>query len=165
MCAYYTFNCYFLGYLNDLWKYSTEWEWIGGTTELNDPGYYVSKYEPNEMSVPTGRSLAAYATSSDGNYLALFGGVKINPALEFPSGNSIVKMCSHFSPDPLSDLWLYEVSSNTWTWFEGNVSTELPNYTPPNWTPGGRFGASLWFLSGSTSKVYLFGGGYGNFCE
>src|SRR5690606_10048422 len=47
---------YCLGYLNDLWKFDgTNWIWIAGSKEINQPGDYGTKGEPKSTNSPGAR--------------------------------------------------------------------------------------------------------------
>ena len=63
-----------LGMLNDLWKFDgTNWTWISGSNQINQPGNYGIKGVPHPDNVPGGRQYAAAWIDSSDNLL-LFGG-------------------------------------------------------------------------------------------
>lgn len=65
---------YFLGYLNDLWKFDgTDWIWISGSNETNQYGYYGMKGVADPQNVPGARE-HAYSWIDSKNNLYLFGG-------------------------------------------------------------------------------------------
>jgi len=63
-----------LGWLNDLWKFDgTNWTWISGTNDINQPGVYGSIGHSNPTNVPGARHAAVSWVDSENN-LWLFGG-------------------------------------------------------------------------------------------
>ncbi|HMD42311.1 MAG TPA: kelch repeat-containing protein [Candidatus Acidoferrum sp.] len=98
-----------LGYLNDLWEYKGgNWNWIsGGNTNLaNQNGVYGTPGTPSASNLPGGRHEAVGWADANGN-LWLFGG-EGEDSLGTPNGI-------------LNDLWMYNISSNQWTYVMGAV--------------------------------------------
>jgi hypothetical protein len=161
-----------LGYLNDLWKYSSggtqanEWTWMGGSSTVpganeGRAGVYGTLGNAAPTNMPGGRTAAAAWTDTNGNFW-LFGGSGYDSA-----GN----------PGNLNDLWKYAPSTGEWTWVGGSSTVpvciadcENPGVYgtlgQPAATniPGGRSGAVTW--TDATGNLWLFGGsgadGFGN---
>ena len=133
-----------VGYLNDLWKYSSgQWTWVSGSSHANESAVYGTKGTASAGNVPSGRSGAVEWTDAAGNFL-LFGGFG---AASSGSGN-------------LNDLWKY--SGGQWTWMGGSnlidqagVYGTLGKAAASN-MPGGRNSAVGW--SDAAGNFYLFGG-------
>ena len=63
-----------LGYLNDLWKYSSgQWTWMGGSNLVNQQGTYSTQGTAAPDNVPGARANATTWTDAAGNFW-LFGG-------------------------------------------------------------------------------------------
>jgi hypothetical protein len=135
---------------NDLWRYnpgSNEWTWMSGSTESGDAGYYGIKGQPNPLNCPPNR-FENRANWSESNKLFMFGGVYqgVDPAQQL-----------------LNDLWVYDISANTWTWIAGDTLGQDPapahgtmGIPSPQNTPGGRYGALAWYAG--DCEAYLFSG-------
>ena len=99
-----------LGFLNDLWKYSGgTWTFVSGSSLANQIGIYGTPGTPASNNAPGGRQEAAGWADANGN-LWLFGGEgedKNNP----PTANGI-----------LNDLWVYNITSNQWTFVIGGTT-------------------------------------------
>ncbi|MBN8702706.1 MAG: gliding motility-associated C-terminal domain-containing protein [Bacteroidetes bacterium] len=135
--------------LNDLWKYdiaTNEWTWMSGS----DVGGTLGVWGPKGISAPGNSPPSktennATWVDSVGN-LWLFGGI---------SGNIVT-----------NDMWKYDISTNEWTWINGqDVNTITapiaPNYgikgvEAPSNDPGSRYAYSK-FTDGN--YFYLFGAG------
>ena len=149
---------------NDLWKYdpsSGEWTWIGGSNSINTstglPGRYGTLGKPSQGSIPGARD-GVYSCSDSSGRLWLFGGY---------GEDSVGNVGS------LNDLWVFNPSTQEWTWVAGS-STVLPpgdvgitiggpspvygtlGVPGAGNTPGGRYGGSCWIDSGG--NIWLFGG-------
>ncbi len=156
-----------IGYLNDLWKYiGSNWVWVsGGTTnQANQNGVYGTPGTAASTNMPGGRQEAVGWADASGN-LWLFGG----------EGEDSVGTTNGI----LNDLWMYNISSNQWTYVMGATKANQtgiyglqPLVGPPNTTaaagtagltggtagtlPGSRWGASGWTDAGG--NFWLFGG-------
>jgi hypothetical protein len=156
-----------IGYLNDLWEYTGgNWVWIsGGTTnQANQNGVYGTPGTAASTNMPGGRHEAVTWADASGN-LWLFGG----------EGEDSVGTINGI----LNDLWMYNISSNQWTYVMGSTTANQtgiyglqPLVGPPNTTaaagtagltggtagtlPGSRWGASGWIDAGG--NFWLFGG-------
>jgi hypothetical protein len=95
-----------VGYLNDLWEYtSAGWVWVsGGSTNLaNQNGVYSG----SGTLMPGGRHEAVTWVDASGN-LWLFGG----------EGEDSVGTANGI----LNDLWMYSITSNQWTFVTGSTT-------------------------------------------
>ena len=136
-----------IGNLNDLWKYnysSNEWTWVKGANSIDQAGVYGTKGTSASVNMPGARYGGVSWKDNTGN-LWLLGG----------QGNGF-----------LNDLWKYNLSSNQWTWINGdNTPNQVGIYgtqgTPATGNqPGGRRFAKTWQDGGG--KFWLMGGlGYG----
>jgi N-acetylneuraminic acid mutarotase len=134
-----------MGYLNDLWKYSTgEWTWIGGSNAVNKPGMYGTQNTAAPSNVPGARQLAVSWADATGNFW-LFGGQG------YDSAGAL---------DELNDLWKY--NAGEWTWMGGsNVVNQPGTYgtqgiAAPSNVPGARQSAVSW--ADAAGDIWLFGG-------
>ena len=160
------------GFLNDLWKFNpstSEWTWMSGSNTIvppgqseqncvffdcGQPGVYGTLGTPAVANVPGGRATAASWMDSSGNFW-LFGGYGFGAAGTGPDGE-------------LNDLWMYNPTTNEWTWMAGNTSDgnnsarAIPGVygtlgTPAAGNlPGGRDNASS--STDSNGNFWLFGG-------
>jgi hypothetical protein len=158
--------------MNALWKFdvaSHRWSWMGGSNSVNGnvPGVYGSLGQAAPGNTPGGRSGAASWIDGSGNFW-LFGGNGQDSA-----GNK----------GYLNDLWMFNPSSNQWTWMGGSSTFSAACLagtdacTAPGVpgtfqapaagnTPEGRDGASfwtdlqgnIWLFGGETDVSYNFGG-------
>jgi N-acetylneuraminic acid mutarotase len=147
--------------LNDLWEFNPslgEWAWMGGSSSYQgNPDVYGTLGQPATGNTPGSRAGESTWTDGSGN-LWLFGGSGVDS-----TGTS----------GDLNDLWMFNPSSNEWTWM-GGVST-IPQSDPiicypcsspgvygaqgtfaPGNIPSGRSGAAIW--TGKNGSVWLFGG-------
>ncbi|MGA8528506.1 MAG: kelch repeat-containing protein, partial [Acidobacteriaceae bacterium] len=121
------------GFLNDLWKFdpaTSEWTWISGSDTVpfgnnGNAGVYGALDTPSATNVPGSRSSPAAWTDRNGK-LWLFGGQG-----DDSTGSFI---------DLLSDLWMFDPSTNLWTWVGGN--NRFSNSCVPQTTcgQGGTYG-------------------------
>ena len=147
--------------LNDLWKFTPAtglWTWISGSN-IHDcssgscgvVGSYGTQGVPAPTNVPGGRYDGHAWIDSTGN-LWLFGGIGLND-----------------KPDPLfgagwlSDVWMFNPSTNQWTWMSGSKTLDLfPVYgtkgVPATGnTPGIQQVASASWVD-KNGHFWLFGG-------
>lgn len=140
------------GNMNDLWNYNPAnglWTWVHGSNGSNIYGIYGTMGTAGQNNVPGSRWGAAGWTDLNGK-LWLFGGVG-----QVTSANPGGKW-------HLSDLWMYDPSSNMWTWMHGNSTPNgLGNYSGGSTAkPGGRNDAVVFNHNGT--HFFLFGGfGFG----
>jgi len=156
-----------LGFLNDLWEY-TGGNWVfvsgGNTNKANQNGIYGTQGTAAATNAPGGRQEAVRWADANGN-LWLFGG----------EGEDSVGTANGI----LNDLWVYNISSNQWTFVMGSTTANQtgvyglqPLVGPPNTTsaagtigltggttgtlPGSRWAAAGWVDKGG--DLWLFGG-------
>ena len=159
----------YTGYLNDLWKFNPptrQWTWLGGSNLLpcdggtlaftcgGPSGVYGTLGTPAAANVPGGRSGAAGWTDNKGR-LWLFGGEGVD---------------AKGLTTELNDLWLFDPSSNQWTWMGGSTRAAYSFYSSlgqpgiygtlgvPSVTsiPGSRYDAATWV--DPQGNFWLFGG-------
>jgi len=160
------------GFLNDLWEFNPatgEWTWISGSSivvpppltvqycgadDCGQPGVYGTLGTAAPGNVPGGRTTAASWIDNSGNFW-LFGGYGFGAAFTGSDGE-------------LNDLWMYNPTTNEWTWMAGNTSdgnnsaSAIPGVygtlgTPTAGNlPGGRDSASS--STDRSGNFWLFGG-------
>lgn len=131
------------GGLNDLWKYdvtTNQWTWMHGNNILNQQGIYGTQGVPSPTNKPGNRAYSVSWVDASGN-LWLYGG----------SSNT----------QKLDDLWKYDISTNQWTWVNGNTFWGTPVYgtqgvPSSNNTPGSRGYSVTW--KDAAGDLWLFGG-------
>lgn len=136
------------GYINSLWKYNTstsQWTWVKGDSTFNERGRYGSLGVPTNTNNPGARNNGISWVDASGN-LWLFGGFGLAS-----SGRGY-----------LNDLWKYNVSTNQWTWVNGDSNVggygiygTLGVPSSSN-RPGSRFQPSAW--TDASGNFWLFGG-------
>lgn len=123
-----------------------EWTWMGGSSTTNQSGVYGTLGTPAAGNTPGSRADAVAWTDSSGN-LWLFGGGG------YPASGS---------GGLLNDLWVFDPSTNEWTWMSGsNASYQSGAYgtlgTPAAGNvPGARVDALGW--TDKSGLLWLFGG-------
>jgi N-acetylneuraminic acid mutarotase len=136
-------------YFNDFWKYdpsSNLWTWISGNNTANVEGTYGTLVIPDALNNPGSRSSSASWTDTTGNFW-LFGGVGYDANGKYGS---------------LNDLWKYTVSTNEWTWMNGdNTANFAGTYGTQGTTaaankPGSRYNSAGW--KDALNNLWLFGG-------
>ena len=154
-----------LGDLNDLWEFSpskNEWTWMNGSNtgvfssegEYGTPGVYGTLGVPATGNSPGGRNSAASWIDSQGNFW-MFGGTGFD--------------ASGTTPVLLNDFWVYNPSTNEWTWMGGTNLVNVSGWVsgvygtlgvaaPGNY-PSSRTGASTW--TDSNGNFWMFGGFFG----
>ncbi len=134
-------------FFNALWKYdpgTNEWTWINGLNTPNDPGNYGIQGVSSPLNRPPARGWSAATWVDLNNNLWVFGG-------EVGSFNGY------------SDLWMYDMGTNEWTWMKGPGTTGVPGtygtqgVPGPLNNPGGRWeSAGSW--TDNAGNLWLFGG-------
>lgn len=131
------------GCLNDLWKFNTqtlEWTWMSGDNSASSNGFSGIKGSCNPQNRPGARNGGVCFADGMGN-LWLFGG--------YAQGG------------PVNDLWKYSITSNQWTWMDGDV---MPGEAGVYGTlqigafgqrPGARSDLVGW---GDRKKIWIYGG-------
>jgi len=137
------------GNLSDLWRYNIatdSWTWMNGPNVKGQSGNYGAMGVAAATNQPQSRyeSVAAW-TANNGN-LYMFGGGTFNPSF----GN-------------LNDMWMYNISTNMWTWMRGSNTVNSPgNYgtmgvAAPTNDPRARCAYSR--FKDSNGNLWFFGGG------
>lgn len=157
-------------WLNDLWKFDAligQWIWKSGTSLDGvfggwTPGVEGQWMTPAPANTPSGR-YGAVGWTDDSGHLWLFGG---NGVYADPTVQNRADYLGN-----LNDLWMFDPSTNEWTWIDGLVSLPVSPYgyfyTPPGIygtegtpsitnLPGVRSGAIGWTDRGG--RFWLFGG-------
>jgi N-acetylneuraminic acid mutarotase len=154
-----------LGEQNDLWQSNAlgnSWGWISGSNGPGHSGVYGTLGATAASSVPGGREGGATWTDKNGN-LWLFGGLGYDGSGTNTYGYE-------------NDLWMYNTTTNEWTWESGSSTVPAPESTiygtligqssgvygtlgtPASGnTPSGRTNATAW--TDSNGNLWLFGGG------
>jgi N-acetylneuraminic acid mutarotase len=136
------------GSLNDLWMFSPTlgWEWVSGSSAVDQVGAYGSQGTPSGSNVPGARQSANGWIDSSNN-LWVFGGQGYD---------------SLGHQGTMNDLWEYSSTGHTWTWMSGSSTIgALAVYgtegvAAAGNVPGARDNANAW-IDGS-GNFWLFGG-------
>ena len=138
-----------VGYLNDLWQYSSStglWTWVSGGNTINAGGTYGTQGIPGAGNVPGARYSASTWVDSSGD-LWLFGGYGYNSSTGLGA---------------LNDLWRYSPGTGLWTWISGGSTDDSGGVYGTQGTaastnvPGARQAANSWI--DSAGNLWLFGG-------
>jgi N-acetylneuraminic acid mutarotase len=143
--------------LNDLWEFNpstSQWAWMGGTSNLRQPGVYSQLDIYAATNVPGARSQAASWKDGNGQFWMFGGDGFDSTGLE----------------GSLNDLWQLNPSTLQWAWMGG--SSTVPSYYGSGTgqpgvygtigipsagnVPGGRFAAASW--TDRSGNLWLFGG-------
>jgi N-acetylneuraminic acid mutarotase len=133
------------GSMNDLWEYNPAtnvWAWLKGSKFVNSLGKFGISGVADATNLPRAREQSATWTYN--NKLYLFGGRNSNMSVSLSS-----------------DTWVFDVSTNNWTWIAGPIFFDVIGIygtmgveNAGNF-PGSRKGSSAWTYN---NKLYLFGG-------
>jgi hypothetical protein len=146
----------------DLWKYNentNEWTWMGGV-DTSDYFYQGGLPDTIEMGVPTflgpgGRDQAASWVDSSGNFW-IFGGLGV------PIDGVVPGIYYGAYGRLLSDLWMFNVTTNQWIWEGGDSSSDQPSVygiegvPSSNNIPTARYESA--YCQDSHFNFWLFGG-------
>jgi len=130
----------------DLWKYEpaiNQWTWMTGTGGQNYTGNFGSQGVPSPGNLPPALAYGAPTWVDLNGDFWIFGGFG-------PIGR-------------MSDLWKYEVASNTWTWMHGTSLLNKPavygtqGVAAPANTPGMRFQCNTSWVD-ANNNLWLYGG-------
>jgi N-acetylneuraminic acid mutarotase len=157
-------------YFNDLWKFNPstdQWTWISGGSAGNQFGVYGTMGSPATGNVPGGRYGAAGWVDHSGN-LWMFGGDGIVNGYGSANTNQIANQISWV----LDDLWMFNPSTNQWTWMGGSstfpCNVTIDECSPPSGVygtmgtpaaanfPGSRAYGATW--ADASGNFWLFGG-------
>jgi len=139
--------------LPDLWEFTpgTGWEWVSGANTTRDQcSTYPTNNQIGGTGTPGARSLSTNWIDSSGN-LWMFGGY----VEDTPAGD-----CE--TADPFNDVWEYQQSTKTWTWWGPANSTlqdqsgSYPSSAGGTGTPGSRYGSAS--AVDSSGNFWVFGG-------
>ncbi|MBI5647299.1 MAG: hypothetical protein HY962_10240 [Ignavibacteriae bacterium] len=133
------------GALNDLWMYSQagggNWTWMGGSSKKYVKGRYGPIGVASDTAFPGARTSAACATDSRGRFW-MYGG--------YGMADTTVK-------GTLADLWMYDPSTQRWTWMAGTKTINTrASYGATDRHPGGRILTGI--AVDETGDVWLYGG-------
>ncbi|MBK6641857.1 MAG: hypothetical protein IPG39_11820 [Bacteroidetes bacterium] len=129
----------------DLWRYdltTNEWTWMSGTDQTNAPGVSGGECIGGMNYHPSGRHESRSNASDQCGNLWLFGG--------------------QTNGGTRNDLWVYQVSNNTWTFINGSLNTvsngkyNTKGISSPTNSPSARFGSIMW--NDSNGNFWMFGG-------
>lgn len=133
------------GELNDVWMFdpgTQQWTAVTGSPNRNTAGMYGSPGIGAVGNLPGGRQNAVVWFNASTGQVWLFGGYG------YDSGGTA---------GVLNDLWMYDPSTQAWTWEGGSDVASAPGvYTSPGAQPGARSTAFSWI--DSTGRLWLFGG-------
>ncbi len=140
------------GRLCDLWRFNPQtlqWTWMKGLATTDQFGIYGTQGQAHPANMPGSRYGSATWVDAQGN-LWLYGGKGY--AASGGDGN-------------LSDLWMYNIQSNQWTWVKGsNAVNQTAVYgtqglASANNLPGGLHFPGYWMHN---NELYLYAGsGFG----
>lgn len=137
------------GDLNDLWMFSPvsgQWTWVSGDDVIDQSGTYGTKGTAAPSNVPGAREAGLTWIDSSGN-LWLFGGFGLD---------------KDGTIDGLNDLWMFNRTSEEWTWVSGSDTAAQPGVygqkgaTGSSYYPGARDSAVSWM--DSSGNMWIFGG-------
>jgi PKD repeat protein len=139
-------------FYSDLWKYNpstNEWVWVHGPGgALNMPAVYGTQGVPSPANLPGGRGWAPSSWVDNNNNLWMFAG------------------CDQGTAD-MNNLWMYNISTNEWTWMKGANFSGSPGNPGiigvPSITnePSARHESTCSWIDGS-GDLWMFGGyGFG----
>ena len=117
------------------------WNWVDGSTGVNQWGDYGIMGVASESNVPGARRSSVTWVDTEGN-LWLFGGIGYDSVGDYGFFN---------------DLWKWD--GNNWTWVSGSNVVDQPgiyNIADGTLTPGARQLATSW--SDNAGNFWLFGG-------
>lgn len=159
----------FANYLNDLWMFNPSthlWSWMSGSSTVpcrdssnpqtctGAPDVYGTLGSPAAANTPGGRMGATVWTDNAGK-LWLFGGYGVGTWGGL-GGNTVI------SPGEQNDLWMFDPTTNQWTWMGGsNLLAQAGTYGSlgapgSSNVPGGRYNTASWV--DQNGNFWLFGG-------
>jgi N-acetylneuraminic acid mutarotase len=139
-----------------LWGQAAEWTWVGGLQTPSADGVYGQLMVASPTNQPGARQYAPVWRDANGN-LWLFGGNGYDSSHQLGAAGE------------LNDLWMYDISTNEWTWMSGSSSFPqegsgscaagvfgtMGTAAAAN-TPGGNFGGQAW--TDNSGNLWLFSG-------
>ncbi len=136
------------GFLNDLWKFnplSNIWTWMKGDSIHNQYSSYGVQGTGSTYNKPGGTYSGISWVDNNGDFW-LFGG--------YGYAENAIGL--------LNALWKYDVSSNEWTWINGDKTIDEPaiygvqGVTALTNKPGARYCSQSW--TDQNGDLWLFGG-------
>ncbi|MCU0434572.1 MAG: gliding motility-associated C-terminal domain-containing protein [Bacteroidia bacterium] len=119
-------NFWFLGGIDDvsitniwgaLWKYEPAtglWTWMKGPNTPNNAGVYGTLGVPSPLNNPGARAYGSCTWTDNAGNLWLFGGFAFDSQSAFGE---------------INDFWMYDISTNEWTWMGGsNIAGDPGNF-------------------------------------
>lgn len=134
---------------NDLWRFNpftNNWTYMSGSKVVNNLGTYNGQCLPDTSTYPQARiENQTVATSTCTEVFWSFGGFK-----------------TLTNTESFNDLWLYNLTTNKWTWVSGGNATNVVNVPGPIGVGlptnkiGSRGGVYIW--SDPQNNLWVFGG-------
>ena len=124
-----------------------EWTWMGGSNTNGAAGVYGTLGTPSASNIPGARDSAARWTDGIGNFWLL-------------GGEGVGAICCNYAI--LNDLWMFNPSTNEWTWMGGSTGFDQAGVygvlgTPASGNfPGARAQSSTW--TDQAGRLWLLGG-------
>jgi N-acetylneuraminic acid mutarotase len=139
-----------------LWGQAAEWTWVGGSKNPSADGVYGMLGQASATNQPGARQGSPVWRDANGN-LWMFGGNGYDSTHQLGAAGS------------LNDLWMYNISTNEWTWEAGSSSFPsagsgqcpsgvfgVKGTAASGNTPGGNFGGQSW--TDKNGNLWLFSG-------
>ncbi len=135
---------------NDVWRYNpftNNWTWISGTQVQNNQGTYAGTCLPDSTTYPAARfgHQTVHNPMTCTEIFWTFGGFK-----------------TAANTETYNDLWVYNLTTNNWTWVSGSSLTNInPNPGPIGVPQPGRYigskgGVAIW--QDALYNIWVFGG-------
>jgi len=136
-------------YFDDVWKYNpatNNWTWMKGSNDVNQQGNYGAQGVASPLNSPGARIPAASWTDKIGRFW-IFG------------GDAYILSTWTYN---MNDLWMFDPSTNNWTWVKGSMGGSAPGdpgtmgIPSISNLPAGRYGSASW--TDAEGNLWLFGG-------
>ncbi|MCA6364782.1 MAG: gliding motility-associated C-terminal domain-containing protein [Bacteroidetes bacterium] len=138
-------------YNSALWRFdpiTNNWTWMKGPSSFSATSVFGTQGVPSPANYPSGRGFGAVSWTDLAGNLWLFGGCGLD-------GNG--------SDTYLNELWMYNITTNEWTWMGGSLTGNSPgNFgtqgvpAPSNWPPG-KCETSVSWVDGN-GDLWTYGG-------
>ncbi len=134
---------------NDLWRFNpftNNWAYMSGSKAVNNQGTYNGQCMPDSNTFPQARiENQTVATSTCTEVFWSFGGFK-----------------TLTNTQSFNDLWLYNLTTNKWTWVSGGNATNIVNVPGPIGVglPGNKIGSrgGVYIWTDALNNLWIFGG-------
>ena len=137
------------GPMNDLWCWDAggggRWRWLSGSNGGGAPGNYGIRNVQSSTNTPGARYGHTMEYDSAHGALLLFGGVVT-------------------APQPLNDLWRWDIGAAHWTWLHGSSDPGgavsvfgIKSVAATDNCPGGRYAHAM-TIDPDSGDLYVFGG-------